>query len=975
MIPAAFVILASLPVTPSGKLDRAALPEPNLAAEISLAAPRGLAEELLASLWAHLLGREKVGAQDNFFELGGHSLLATRLISRVRAVFQVEIPLRSLFDAPTVAGLAAVIEEERGGAGLLAPPIVPVGRDRELPLSFAQQRLWFIDQLRPGESNYNLAMPLRIAGPLDAALLGRTLSDVVRRHEVLRTRFQDVDGRGVQVIRPPSPVDIPRVDLGALPRAAVEAEALRVAKEAAERPFDLGGGDLLRLTLLRLNGEGSDHAALFVLHHIISDGWSTGVLVREVMAIYEAFAAGRPSPLPELAIQFADFAVWQREWLTGEVLERQLAYWKARLTGAPAFLDLPTDRPRPALQSTAGASRRVHFAASLVGPVTALSRREGVTPFMTLLAVFQALLSRYSGQSEVVVGTPIAGRDRLELEPLIGFFVNTLPIRTGIGGGAGFRRLLAEVRTATLDAYVHQDLPFEKLIDELGLERHLSHTPLFQTMFALQTLPSEALILPGLTVSSMAVGGRTAKFDLTLDLEERNGEVRGRLEYSTELWDEETMDRLLLHLGSLLEGVVAEPEARVLELALLTPVERHQLLAEWNDTVAPFPEATLLHQFFEEAAERAPQALAAVCLGKELSYVELEARSNRLAQLLRRRGIGRGAPVGVWVERSLDLLTAVFGVLKAGGHYVALEEGWPAERVESILGATGAPALIAGPTLLGAVEEMRWRLPALADVVCLAIAEQEAPAEAIDEAGVRELWDLVAERGSDRVTAGGFTSAFTGEAMSEAEVDEYRDRVLSLAAPWLRPGARVLEIGNGSGLLLWEMAARGARVTGFDPSPLTQERNREQAAREGIANIELRTGFAHEVEAGLGTGERFDLILLASTVQFFPGPRYLARVVRQALGRLAPGGALLIADVLDARRREELRRAIAERRGGVRSVAGAASCTSTRGSSRISGEPSITARKALPTSWVSVMTCCSLPKPPRRRRAGSGAAC
>ena len=683
MIPAAFVILAALPVAPNGKLDRAALPQPEAAAEASPAAPRGLAQELLASLWADVLGRERVGANDNFFELGGHSLLATRLISRVRATFQVEIPLRRLFDAPTVAGLAAVIEEEKDRSAVSAPPIVPVGRDREIPLSFAQQRLWFIDQLRPGESNYNIPLPLRIEGRLDAALLGRTLSEVVRRHEVLRTHFRDVAGRGVQVIHPPLPVLPPSVDLGALPRGAAEAEAQRLALAESVRPFDLGGDDLLRLTLLRMDAEGSDHVALFTLHHIISDGWSTGVLVREVMAIYEAFAAGLPSPLPELPIQFADFAVWQREWLTGEVLESQLAYWKARLAGAPAFLDLPTDRPRPALQSTAGASRPVRYGASLLGRLGALSRREGVTPFMSLLAVFQALLCRYSGQTDVVVGTPSAGRDRLELEPLIGFFINTLPIRTEIAASIGFRRLLAEVRTATLDAYVHQDLPFEKLVDELGLERRLSHTPLFQVMFALQNLPEEELKLPGLAVRPLNVGLQTVKFDLTLNVEERGGELVGGLGYSTDLWDEETMDRLLLHLGSLLEGVVAEPEARVLELALLTPVERHQLLAEWNDTELELPGGRrCLHELVAEQAARTPEATAVVFAERALSFAELDAGANRLARHLRELGVGPEVRVAILAERSLDVIVALLGVLKAGGAYLPLDPGYPRERLE-----------------------------------------------------------------------------------------------------------------------------------------------------------------------------------------------------------------------------------------------------------------------------------------------------
>ena len=396
---------------------------------------------------------------------------------------------------------------------------------------------------------------------------------------------------------------------------------------------------------------------------------------------------------------------------------------------------------------------------------------------------------------------------------------------------------------------------------------------------------------------------------------EDGGVLGGRVEYDVDLFDGTTAARWAHHFERLLAQAVAAPGARLSELSLLSEVERHQILGEWNDTREAFPETTLLHQFFEAVAARSPEALAALCAGRELTYGELEARANRLAHLLRDAGVERGAAVGVWLERSFDMLVAVLGILKSGGLYVPLDEAWPAARVESILASTGAAAILANGVRLAALDEMRWRLPALSDVVCLDLAGLEPPAEALDPGSVAELWDYVAERAVDRETAGGFVSAFTGLPFSAAEVDEYRDHVLTLAAPWLRPGTRVLEIGNGSGLLLWELAARAGHVTGIDPSPLTQGRNRERAAAEGIANVELLTGFAHEAGDLLGDGERFDLILLASTVQFFPGPRYLERVVRWALDRLTPGGALLIADVLDARRREELARATAEHGG------------------------------------------------------------
>jgi amino acid adenylation domain-containing protein len=907
MIPTAWTFLPALPLTAHGKVDRRALPAPAGPAAVSGAAPRTPAEELLAGIWAELLGRDTVGVHDDFFAAGGHSLLAVRAVSRVRDAFGIELAVGAVFAAPTPAALAARIEGFRSDRPTL-PPIVPVERARDLPLSFAQERLWFVDQVVPGNV-YNVPLALRLRGPLDAAAWERSLDEVRRRHEALRTTFRATSGGPVQVVAPFVPQLLPEIDLSALPAAARDAEAARLAAAEAARPFDLRTGPLLRAALLRLAAD--DQLALLVCHHIVADGWSTGVLLGEMETLYAALSSGLPSPLAPLPVQYADYAVWQRRWLDGESLAAPLAWWRQTLAGDPP-LDLPTDRPRPAVRSYAGAVVPVAVPPALALSLRARARETGSTLFMVLLAAFAALLHRLTGSADVRIGTPVAHRVRPEIEGLIGFFVNILALRIDFAGELDGTGLLARVRAAALGAWAHQDVPFEKIVAELRPERRLDHNPLFQVAFGLDRTGGTAW-------ERVPVHSGTAKLDLYAGMEEGSGGgLSGLWELAADLFDPPTVRRFGSHWLSLLAGLAADPRRAVPELPLLTPGERHQLLAEWNDTRAPFPEATLLHQLFAAAVERAPEALAAVCAGEELSYGELDARSNRLAWLLREQGfgdVGRGAPVGVWVERSLDMLTAVLGVLKAGAHYVALDEAWPAARVEAILAATGAPAVIAGGSLLAAVEEMRFRLPALSAVICLAVAEAEPPAEAIAAESVRELWDLVAERAVDRVTAGGFVSAFTGAPMSEAEVDEYRDRVLSLAAPWLRREARVLEIGNGSGLLLWEMASRVAQVTGVDPSPLTQERNRERAVRDGYSNVVLRTGFAHEMESLLGADERFDLILLASTVQFFPGPRYLERVVRQALGRLAPGGALLIADVPDARRREELRQAVEEHRG------------------------------------------------------------
>ncbi|HSK76594.1 MAG TPA: amino acid adenylation domain-containing protein, partial [Thermoanaerobaculia bacterium] len=914
MVPSAWVALPALPLNANGKLDRKALPEPRLEGEDGFVAPRTPAEERVAEIFSEVLGVARVGVEDDFFSLGGHSLLAVQVALRVRSACGVELPLRTLFEAPTAELLAARIERSApAGHEASKAAFTRVPRDQPLPLSFAQQRLWFLDQLDPGSALYNIPARVELTGKLDAGALAAALGEVVRRHEALRTTFPQQAGEPAQAVAEPAGFALPLIDLEGLPGPARREEMERLITAEVRRPFDLGRGPLLRMALVRSAAE--EHSALVTMHHIVSDGWSMGVLVRELGTLYGAFAAGHPSPLPELAFQYADFAAWQRTRLSGALLEAELAWWREELAGLPPALELPTDHPRPADRSMRGASHGFAIGREGLAGLAALSRRSGATLFMTLLAGFAALLERATGESDLAVGTPIAGRTRMETEPLIGFFINTLALRLDLSGAPPFLEVLGRIRETTLAAYAHQELPFDRLIEELAPERDRSRPPVFQVVLALQNAASGPLALSGLNVDVVPLDTGTAKFELSVVFNETGEGLSGLIEYSQDLFDAPMAGRLAGQLTRLLAGAVADPSLRLPELPLLSAGERHQLLSEWNDTAAPFPETTLLHEFFEAAAERAPEAVAAVCSGRELTYAELEARSNRLARLLRGLGIERGAPVGVWAERSLDMLTAVFGVLKAGGHYVALDEAWPADRVESILASTGAPALVAGAGLLPAVEEMRWRLPALADVVCLGVAEPEPPAEALDPESVRELWDFVAERAVDRETAGGFVSAFTGQPMSGAEVDEYRDRVLSLAEPWLRPEARVLEIGSGSGLLLWEMASRVAQVTGVDPSPLTQERNREHMEREGVENVALRTGFAHELDGLLGEDERFDLVLLASTVQFFPGPRYLERVIRQALGRLAPGGAVLVADVLDAGRREELRRAIEEHRG------------------------------------------------------------
>ncbi|MFL5538127.1 MAG: condensation domain-containing protein, partial [Longimicrobiaceae bacterium] len=569
-----------------------------------------------------------------------------------------------------------------------------IGRARTAPASFAQERLWFLDRLRPGEISYNLPFALRLRGALDVDALERSLGEIVRRHEALRTAFQERGGTPLQVIAPFGGLRLPVKDLSHLPEADREAEvqAELVAESGAARPFDLSAGPLFRVSLLRLGAE--DHVLLLSQHHIVSDGWSMGVLYRELSALYEAYRAGRESPLPELAVQYADYAVWQREQLEGEVLERQLSYWRERLTGAPELLELPTDHPRPAVQTYRGATAPVELSPELLERLEALGRREGATLYMTLLGAFQVLLSKYSGSEDVVVGSPIAGRTRKEVEELIGFFVNTLVLRTDLGGNPSFREVLRRAREVTLGAYEHQEVPFERLVAELQPERSLSHTPLFQVLFALQTAGGEGA-LPGLEVSPVEAERVSAKFDLSLVLTPTSRGLRGGVTYSTDLFERSTVDRMLGQLERVLEQVAADADVRLSQLELLGEAERALVLEAWNRTAAEYPADRCIHQLFEAQAARTPDGVAATCEGDSLTYRELNEAANRLAHHLIRRGVGPEVRVGLCLERSLEMVVAILAVLKAGGAYVPLDPAYPAERLAFTLSDAGVPVVLA----------------------------------------------------------------------------------------------------------------------------------------------------------------------------------------------------------------------------------------------------------------------------------------
>ncbi|MFY0565974.1 non-ribosomal peptide synthase/polyketide synthase [Archangium lansingense] len=686
MVPSAFVSLTALPLTTSGKVDRKALPAPagSGTASSEYVSPRTDTELRLASIWSEVLDVHQVGLHDDFMSLGGHSLLATQVVSRIRAAFGVELPLRILFEATTLQALAQQLDAAANTAqATRLPSLTLASREQPLPLSFAQQRLWFLEQLEPGRATYNTSAVIRMAGSLDVAALERSFTEVVRRHESLRTTYHaQEEGTAIQVIAAPTAQPLTLVDLSALPESQRENETRRLAREEGQRPFDLERGPLLRATLLRLSD--SEHQLIVVVHHIISDGWSVTVLIQEMSTLYAAFSQGQPSPLPELPVQYADYALWQRQWLQGEELKRQISYWQQQLSGAPSLLELPTDRPRPSVQSFRGTTLPVHFPRELSESLKVLAQREGVTPFMLVLALFQVLLQRYSGQDDVSVGSPIAGRRLSELEGLIGFFVNTLVLRTRLEGNPTFRELLQRVRETTLGAYAHQDLPFEKLVEELQPERNLSHSPLFQVWFMLDKPRLSDFSSAGLEMSAQEPDTGISRFNLTLLLSDTAEGLSGSFDYNTDLFDASTISRMAEHLRMLMQGVVDAPEARLSELPLLTPAERQQVLVGWNHSRRELPESPLVHRLFEAQVLRDPSAPALRFGGEQLTYGELNARANQLARHLRHLGVGPDVLVSICLERSLDLVVAILATLKAGGAWLPLDPSLPSERLDFI---------------------------------------------------------------------------------------------------------------------------------------------------------------------------------------------------------------------------------------------------------------------------------------------------
>jgi amino acid adenylation domain-containing protein len=739
MLPASFVVIEVLPLNASGKLDRKALPAPAGRPDLDAdyVAPRNPIQEVLVDLWSELLGVDRIGVEDDFFQLGGHSLLVAKLAARVRQVFQVELSLVEVFKKPTVSELAEAIEKaERGSAESELPELPPIRiapRDRPIPLSFPQERVWFLNRLTAGGNiAYNFQFTLWLQGDLDVGAFRAATEEIVRRHEVLRTSFPDVDGRPVQVIHPTMAVDMPLIDLVALPEEIRKEESERLVFKSTQVAFDIARIPLLRWRLLRLDAD--LHMLIQVEHHFVHDGWSFGVLLREMKALYAAFAAGQPSPLPALPIQYADFAAWQRGWMEGPVMDKIMAYWRQKLAGATTFLELPTDRPRLARGSFKGDITIFPVPPKLYDSLRKFGRAQGFTLYMTMLSGFFALLSRYTGQEDILLGTNNANRRAKETETLLGMIVNSLVIRGDMTGDPDFRAMLGRVRETSLENYVYQDTPFERLVQEIRPERQLGRNPLFQVMFNFHDAAIPDLEFGGLKGVFLVRGNRSAKMDMNVIMVPRAEQRVGlqasaadlhavfHWEYNSDLFDFTTILRMIDHFQTLLAGAVANPNLRLSELPLLTEAERRQTLIDWNDTAEPEPAAACLHELFEATRRRTPDAVAVSCEGRSLTYDELDARAETLAARLRGLGVGPEVLVGVSLQRSLDLPAALLAVLKAGGAYVPLDPSYPQERLAFVL-ADGQVAVLITERAL------RENLPASAAQV-VEIEEAYAPTAA-----------------------------------------------------------------------------------------------------------------------------------------------------------------------------------------------------------------------------------------------------
>ncbi len=683
MIPALFVPLESLPLTPNGKVDRHALRIPqemDISSQGQFVAPRSAEEEIIAGIFAEILNIKNIGATDNFFEIGGHSLLATQVISRITDSFKTELPLRDIFQAPTVEQLALRVKTAQlRSEQIESAPITPVDRNQKLPLSFAQQRLWFLDQLEPGSPFYNIPSAYRISGKLDIRALTESMQKMVERHEILRTLFTTENGKAYQHILDRLQVNIPQTDLRDLSKKERTKTIRELILKEAQKPFDLSRGPLFRTGIILLSDK--EFVLLLTMHHIISDAWSMRIFIKEMAALYNSIKKKQPINLPAPELQYADYAYWQRNWLQGDVLEKQLRFWKEQLGSSNFTLDLPIAKTRPSVQTYRGSHLAFELEPALSEQLKAFTQKQSATLFMTTLAAFNVLLFRYSGQDDINIGSPIANRNRSAIENIIGFFVNTLVLRTDLSGNPTFIELINRIKETALGAFSHQDVPFEKLLDVIHTDRNLSHSPLFQVMFVLQNTPMRVEPAADFDLEFIGVENNISQFDLTLTLNDTPQKISGGFEYNTDIFDRDSIEQMVAHFKRILAQMVRHPQQSITAVSLLRPEESQKLTRDWNHEITPPQKDLCIHHLFERQVRKTPHAKAVIVSEKSFTYEQLNNAANRLARFLHKRGITGGSRVGLCTERSFEMLVGLFGILKSGAAYVPLDPNYPDERL------------------------------------------------------------------------------------------------------------------------------------------------------------------------------------------------------------------------------------------------------------------------------------------------------
>ncbi|AUG24826.1 non-ribosomal peptide synthetase [Burkholderia pseudomallei] len=880
MVPSAYVRLDAWPLTPNGKLDRRALPAPadDAYARAEYEAPRGAREEALAAIWRELLHVERVSRHDNFFELGGHSLLAVQLVSRLRQALSVEVALSTVFDAPVLSALASRLDDNTAE---VLPPIPLAPRDGRIALSLAQQRLWFLTQLEGVSEAYHMSGAVRLDGPLNREVLQRALNRIVMRHEALRTCFVREEGEPIQVIQPHADLTMSYHDLREAEQS--EQQAKNLSQAHASAPFDLSRDLPVRVLLLQLADEA--HVVQVVMHHIASDGWSVGVFLQELSALYGSFIAEQDDPLAPLPLQYADYAAWQRRWLASGQLEKQGAFWQTNLSGAPTLLELPTDRPRPPKQSHAGASVEVKLGAALSERVKRLSQRHGVTPYMTLLSSWAAVLGRLSGQEEVVIGSPVAGRNRTEVEALIGFFVNTLALRLDLSSEPTVGELLKRTKAQVLSAQAHQDLPFDQVVERVKPPRSTAHPPLFQVMFVWQNMPAGELTIPGLTIRAVETPLQTAQFELTLSLREAGDDIVGHLNYASALFDESTVRRYVTYWCRLLEGMTAgAADQTIVGLPLLDEAERKQVVYAWNATERDYPIEQCIHQLFEAQVDRKPEAIALTFDGQRLSYAELNARANRLAHYLQARGVGPDRLVALCAERGIEMVVGLLAILKAGGAYVPLDPAYASDRLRGIVQDSQPALVLADAVGRAALGELDGALPVI-DLETDALRWREMPATNPEVASqhVHHLAYVIYTSGSTGRPKGvmvehaqvvrlfGATQAWFG--FDERDVWTlfhsygFDFSVWELWGALLHGGRLVIvptEVTRTPSAFFALLCAEGVTVLNQTPSAFQALMSAQEEREEAAGNIERANVVAHRLRYVIFGGEALEPRTLAS---------------------------------------------------------------------------------------------------------------